>query len=124
MGLRLGEVFAFVLTVVRCTDAGVGRQGLLVVALLVQAAPAWAGSVSRLTPWVQQCFADQGGKACVQALLQAEALQQRAADLDRYPCQSMVLGLQAEVVMVQLQSGRGRLGYETLSQMQQRCSGL
>ena len=83
-----------------------------------------AGSLAMLDPWARDCFATQSRQACEQALLQAEALQQRAADRDRYPCQSMVLGLQADVVMVQLRQGRGARALETLAAVRQRCSGL
>ena len=96
----------------------------LPMAAFVPLAPVWASSVGRLIPLVQDCFSTQRLSACEQALLQSEALQQRAADQDRYPCQSMVLGVQAEVVMVQLQAGRGKLAYETLNAVRQRCRGL
>ncbi|WP_244282280.1 hypothetical protein [Synechococcus sp. UW140] len=96
----------------------------LPLAALVPAAPVLAGSVERLIPLVQVCFSTQRPRACEQALVQSEDLQQQAADQDRYPCQSMVLGLQADVVMVQLQAGRGKLAYETLDAVGQRCRGL
>ena len=83
-----------------------------------------AGSLAMLEPWVRNCFTTQRRQACEQVLLQAEALQQRAADRDRYPCQSMVLGLQADVVMVQLRQGRGARALETWAAVRQRCSGL
>ena len=55
--------------------------------------------------------------------MQAEDLQRKASDLDRYPCQSLLLGLQAEVVMVQLGAGRCKAN-ETLVAVQRRCHGL
>lgn len=83
-----------------------------------------AGSLARLEPWLRDCFATQSLQACEQALLQAEALQQRAADQDRYPCQTMVLGLQADVVMVQLRQGRGVQAPAAMAPVRQRCTGL
>jgi len=99
--------------------------GVGVSLVLVMFGPgARAGSLAMLDPWVRDCFATQSRQACEQALLQAEALQQRAADRDRYPCQSMVLGLQADVVMVLLREGRGVRVLETWAAVRQRCSGL
>jgi hypothetical protein len=106
----------------RLTFLGVGVGVSLVMAVLGPGAR--ANSLAVLDPWVRDCFATQRRQACEQALLQAEALQQRAADRDRYPCQSMVLGLQADVVMVQLRQGRGAGALETWAAVRQRCSGL
>ena len=106
----------------RLVSLGVGVGVSLVMAAV--GAGARADAVSGLEPWVRDCFTTQRLQACEQALLRAEALQQRAADQDRYPCQSMVLGLQADVVMVQLRQGRGTRAFETFSAVRQRCSGL
>lgn len=92
--------------------------------LLGAIGPARSGGLAQLTPLVRECFATQSLRACERALIEAEALQQQAADRDRYACQSMVLGLQADVVMIQLKAGRGSKAYETLAAVQQRCSGF
>ena len=92
--------------------------------LLGAIGPARSGGLAQLTPLARECFATQSLRACERALIEAEALQQQAADRDRYACQSMVLGLQADVVMVQLQAGRGGKAYDTLAAVQQRCSGF
>jgi len=106
----------------RLVSLGVGVGASLWMAGL--GAVARADALAALEPWVRDCFTTQRPRACEQALLRAEALQQRAAEQDRYPCQSMVLGLQADVVMVQFRQGRGARAFETLAAVRQRCSGL
>ena len=83
-----------------------------------------AGSLATVTPSARACFASEQPQVCSRALVQAEDLQRKASDLDRYPCQSLLLGLQAEVVMVQLGAGRGAKANETLVAVQRRCKGL
>lgn len=83
-----------------------------------------AGSLAKVTPSARACFASEQPQVCNRALVLAEDLQRKASDLDRYPCQSLLLGLQAEVVMVQLGAGRGAQANETLVAVQRRCHGL
>ena len=83
-----------------------------------------AGSLATVTPSARACFASEQPQVCSRALVQAEDLQRKASDLDRYPCQSLLLGLQAEVVMVQLAVARGEKAFETLRESEQLCSGL
>ena len=83
-----------------------------------------AGSLATVTPSARACFVSEKPQVCSRALVQAEDLQRKASDLDRYPCQSLLLGLQAEVVMVQLGAGRGAKANETLVAVQRRCHGL
>lgn len=85
---------------------------------------ALAGSLALLDPSARDCFATQAERVCEKALLQAEVLQRKASNQERYPCQSMLLGLQAEVVMVQLKAGRGDQANDTLAAVQRRCQGL
>ena len=53
-----------------------------------------------------------------------EELQQRAADREFYPCQTLLLGLQAEVVMAQLGERRGDKALITMRDSERLCSGL
>ena len=101
-----------------------GPATALLWAVVLPMAPAQAGSVTHLAPWVLDCFSTQRQQACDQALIKAEALQRDAADQDRYPCQSLLLGLQADVVMVQLQAGRGQKALATLEEVREGCRGL
>jgi len=53
-----------------------------------------------------------------------EAMQRRAADRQLYPCQTLLLGVQAEVVMLQLGEQRGQKVFETLRDSERLCAGL
>ena len=86
--------------------------------------PAQATSLSAVRPLLLHCFRTAHAPSCQQALLRTETLQRRAGAQDRYPCQTLLLGLQAEVVMVQLAMARGKKAFETLQESEQLCSGL
>ena len=51
-------------------------------------------------------------------------MQRRAADRELYPCQTLLLGLQAEVVMAQLAEQRGEKALQTLREAERLCTGL
>ena len=86
--------------------------------------PVQATSLSAVRPLLLHCFRTAHDPSCQQALLRIESLQRRAGAQDRYPCQTLLLGLQAEVVMVQLAVPRGEKAFETLRESEQLCSGL
>ena len=86
--------------------------------------PVQATSLSAVRPLLLHCFRTAHAPSCQQALLRIESLQRRAGAQDRYPCQTLLLGLQAEVVMVQLAVARGEKAFETLRESEQLCSGL
>ena len=86
--------------------------------------PVQATSLSAVRPLLLHCFRTAHDPICQQALLRIESLQRRAGAQDRYPCQTLLLGLQAEVVMVQLAVARGEKAFETLRESEQLCSGL
>ena len=68
----------------------------------------------------------QGGSspACERALDQTEQLQRRAADIEAYPCQTLLLALQADVILQQLGHGRGERALADLSAAGRGCVGL
>ena len=86
--------------------------------------PLRASSLTSVRPLLLQCFRTAHDPSCQQALLLTEMLQRRAGAQDRYPCQTLLLGLQAEVVMAQLAVARGEKAFETLRESEQLCSGL
>lgn len=86
--------------------------------------PVQATSLSAVRPLLLHCFRTTHAPSCQQSLLRIESLQRRAGAQDRYPCQTLLLGLQAEVVMVQLSVARGEKAFETLRESEQLCSGL
>lgn len=107
---------------------GLGRCTPWIVSLGCAAAlaglPSQASSLSAVRPLLLHCFRTAHAPSCEQALLLTETLQRRAGAQDRYPCQTLLLGLQAEVVMVQLDVARGEEAFETLRESEQLCSGL
>ena len=87
-------------------------------------APVHAASLDGVRPILMACFQSANAASCDRALVLTEALQRRAADRQFYPCQTLLLGLQAEVVMVQLAEQRGQKAFETLRDSERLCAGL
>ena len=87
-------------------------------------APVRAASLEGVRPILMACFQSANAASCDRALVLTEALQRRAADRQFYPCQTLLLGLQAEVVMVQLAEQRGQKAFETLGDSERLCAGL
>ena len=87
-------------------------------------APVRAASLEGVRPILMACFQSANATSCDRALVLTEALQRRAADRQFYPCQTLLLGLQAEVVMVQLAEQRGQKAFETLGDSERLCAGL
>ena len=86
--------------------------------------PASAGGLEAIQPVLMACLSTGDPIRCDQALELTEQLQRRAARANRYPCQTLLLGLQADVVMVQLAQGRGDQVLETLRTSARVCRGL
>ena len=87
-------------------------------------APVHATSLEGVRPFLLACFRNANANSCDRALVLTEAMQRRAAERKLYPCQTLLLGLQAEVVMVQLAQQRGQKAFETLRESERLCSGL
>jgi hypothetical protein len=51
-------------------------------------------------------------------------LQRRAGAQDDYSCQTLLLGLEADVIMSQLQAGRGDDALDLLDEVNKVCQGL
>jgi len=88
------------------------------------AAPVHAASLDGVRPLLVACFKSADAPSCDRALMLTEAMQRRAADRQLYPCQTLLLGVQAEVVMVQLGEQRGQKVFETLRDSERLCAGL
>ncbi len=71
-----------------------------------------------------RCLQGFDERACEQTLDQAELLQQRAASREAYPCQTQLLGLQADLILQQLGSGRSDQSVDDLGSIQRDCAGL
>ena len=70
------------------------------------------------------CLTGRSLPACERALDRAEQLQRRAADLEAYPCQTLLLALQADVILQQLGQGRGEQALADLDAAIRGCAGL
>ena len=66
-----------------------------------------ASSLTAFQARAQRCLEAGHHQLCQQALLEAEALQRRASARSAYPCQTLLLGVQADLIMQQLKAGRG-----------------
>ena len=72
-----------------------------------------AAPVVRASPFAafqaraSRCFEAGQPQLCEQALIEAENLQRQASARSDYSCQTLLLGVQADLVMQQLQAGRG-----------------
>jgi hypothetical protein len=83
-----------------------------------------AASLRSVNPVALDCFRFERIASCQQALLRAEQLQRSASARDRYPCQTMLLGLQSDLVMVQLREGRGKDAVNFLTAVNIQCQGF
>ena len=72
----------------------------------------------------KRCLEQGHTQLCEQALIEAEALQRQASARSAYPCQSLLLGVQADLVMQQLQAGRGAQAIADLQAATRGCAGL
>ena len=87
-------------------------------------APVHAASLDGVRPLLVECFSSANASSCDRALMLIETMQRRAADREFYPCQTLLLGLQAEVVMVQLAEQRSQKAFETLRESERLCARL
>ena len=86
--------------------------------------PVRAAELPGLRPLALACFQSGQLYACQKALLRAEALQRRAGAQSNFPCQTLLLGLQADVIMSQLRAGRGEDAVIMLEEVSNSCRGL
>ena len=72
----------------------------------------------------KRCLEQGHPHLCEQALIEAEALQRQASARHAYPCQTLLLGVQADLVMQQLRAGRGAEAMDDLQAAGRGCAGL
>ena len=85
---------------------------------------AQAQTMALLEQRSRHCLQGRHLASCTRALQDAELLQQRAADRQAYPCQTLLLGLQADLIMERDRHGRGAQAVEELPLIIRGCSGL
>jgi len=80
--------------------------------------------MAALRPQALQCLQAGQPAACRSALLLAETLQRRASARNAFPCQTLLLGLQADLIMEQLGAGRGEQAIADVGATGRGCAGL
>ena len=70
------------------------------------------------------CLQNDHLPSCQAALLQVESLARRAAARSAFPCQTLLLGVQADLIMQQLGDGRGPEAVNDLAAAGRGCAGL
>ena len=88
------------------------------------ARPVQASSWLGLRSNALRCLQDGQNSACQTAILQAESLAQRATARNAFPCQTLLLGLQADFIMQQLGDGRGPKAVDAVAATGRGCAGL
>ena len=94
------------------------------VLLLADVVGAQPLTLQRVLDGAHRCLKRADSPACEMTLDEAEVLQQRAATREAYPCQTLLLGLQADLILQQLGSGRSDRAVADLGPIQRGCAGL
>ena len=104
----------------------IARPVTVAALLLLAFSPAAAQAVVLASVQVtaRRCLEGSDPAACERALDGAEVLQERAAAQSAYPCQTLLLGLQADLIMQQLGQGRGEQALTDLGAAVRGCAGL
>ena len=87
-------------------------------------AAALASTMGALHTNATGCLQNDHLPSCQAALLQAESLARRAAARSAFPCQTLLLGVQADLIMQQLGDGRGPEAVNDLAAAGRGCAGL
>ena len=80
--------------------------------------------LSNVLQLAQRCFDGDSPSSCQIVLDRAEQLQRSAAEQEFYPCQTLLLGVQADLIMQQLGDGRGSEAVSDLAAAGRGCAGL
>ena len=92
--------------------------------ILILSSDVKATHLSKLNPVATKCFHAQKPETCQKALMITDDLQWEAGEQSNYPCQTLALGLGADLIMSQDKAGRGRRAVELLKQLNETCDGL
>ena len=83
-----------------------------------------ASTSSDLYPLAIRCFNSRQIKACRRALNLSESVQRKAAESQRYPCQTRALGLGAELLMAEQHPKSFEGSFTLLEDVVKACKGL
>ena len=92
--------------------------------MLVESVGAQTISLQGVIGAAQRCFQTLDPRVCELTLDQAEQLQRQAVVQVVYPCQTLLLGLQADLMLQHLGNGRGSAAVANLKDIAKRCTGL
>ncbi len=80
--------------------------------------------LSEINQLAKACFRSNNRLPCQRALAVAESLQSKAELRKNYACQTMALGLSADLIMSQLKASRGKQADQLLKEVNQLCIGI
>ena len=83
-----------------------------------------AQGFERLNSDAIRCLQTGDRGICQRALNNAEVLQRLASNRQAYPCQTLLLGVQADLILQQLGDGRGDRAISDLKEARRGCPGL
>ena len=83
-----------------------------------------AQEFDRFNSGALRCLHSGHREVCQRALDDAEVLQRLASSRHAYPCQTLLLGVQADLILQQLEDGRGDRAISDLQAARRACSGL
>ena len=102
----------------------IARPVTVAALLLVESVGAQTISVQGVIGAAQHCFQTLDPRVCELTLDQAEQLQRQAVVQEVYPCQTLLLGLQADLMLQHLGHGRGSAAVADLKDIAKGCAGL
>ena len=79
---------------------------------------------SNLEAFSNECIRTRDELTCKRALAQSEVLQRQAAAKGNYACQSRLLGLGSDLIMIASETGRVRTVLARLEAVKHFCNGL
>ena len=97
---------------------------LLADVVVAQSISAQSTSLQAVLSGAHHCLQRADERACERTLDQTELLQRQASDLEAYPCQTLLLGLQADLILQQLGHGRFDQAVADFEAIQRGCTGL
>ena len=109
------------------SDVVIGRPVTVAILLILSGALApqvFASDLNALQTSAMACLQVGRLSSCQTALIQAEVLQRRASARNAFPCQTLLLGLQADLIMQQLGDGRGEKAVLDVATTGRGCAGL
>ncbi len=81
-----------------------------------------ASSLNEINTKLHECIASRELIPCRQALVHLEVLQRMAAAKKKFPCQTNVLGLQAELLMMSKPGNDLEVSFPLIKEVNEACS--